>query len=286
MVSVGTPTVSELPGYMTVPIKIVAEGKSSQPITFLLSADGKTMAQFNKFDISGDPRSLLSPEGRPARGGPASAPVVIVGFDDLECPYCGRLHAELFPALIARYGDKVHFVYKDFPLTEIHPWAMRAAVDTNCLGAQSTPGYWNAIDYIHAHAGEIGKSDQPASATANAADKSQERTLARANEQLDKLVRQQAQFQKADITKLDACLAKQDTAAIEASRQLGSKLNVEATPSLFINGDKIDGALPLEFLFSIVDDALRAEGVAPPPPYAAPKPSVPASVSPAAPSDR
>lgn len=280
-VGVGTPTTSELSGYMTVPITVVAEGKSSRPISFLLSADGKTLAQFNKYDISADPRTSLSPEGRPARGGPASAPVVIVGFDDLECPYCARLHAELFPALTARYGDKVHFVYKDFPLDQ-HPWAMRAAVDTSCLGAQSTPGYWSAVDYIHAHAGEIGKPDQPATpttappataATPAAPDTSQEHTVARANEQLDKLVRQQAQLQRADLTKLDACLAKQDTSAVEASKQMGAKLNVEATPSLFINGDKIDGAVPLEFIFKIVDDALRAEGIAPPPPYAAPAPA-------------
>lgn len=281
-VNVGTPTTAELPGYVTVPITVSTEGNTSRPISFLLSSDGKTLAQFNKFDISADPRNLLSAEGRPARGGPASAPVVIVGFDDLQCPYCARLHNEIFPALTARYGDKVSFVYKDYPLIEIHPWAMRAAVDVNCLGAQSTTGYWNAVDYIHAHAGEFGKAD-PATpnkptATPSPAEAAPERTVARADEQLDKAVREQAKSQKVDIAKLDACMAKQDTANVEASRQLGTKMGVDSTPSLFINGDKIDGAVPLPFIFGVIDDALRAEGVTPPPPYV--EPTAPLSPTP------
>ena len=276
--NIGTPSAAELPGYVTVPVTVSTEGKTSRPISFLLSNDGKTLAQFNKYDISADPRNLLSPEGRPARGGPASAPVVIVGFDDLQCPYCARLHSSIFPAITARYGDKVHFVYDDYPLTEIHPWAMRAAVDVNCLGAQSTPGYWSAVDYIHAHAGEIGKPDPAANkgpSGPSPAESSPERTVARADEQLDNAVRDQAKLQKADMAKLDACLAKQDTASIEASRQLGTKLGVDSTPSLFINGDKIDGAVPLPFIFNVIDDALRAEGVTPPPTYV--EPAVPTS---------
>ena len=273
-VNVGTPTAAELPGYVTLPITVSTDGKTSRPISFLLSNDGKTLAQFNKFDISADPRALISADGRPGRGGPANAPVLIVGFDDLQCPYCARLHSSIFPAITARYGDKVHFVYKDYPLTEIHPWAMRAAVDVNCLGEQSTPAYWNAVDYIHAHAGEFGRPDAAEAGKApggpSAADATPERTVARADEQLDKAVREQAKSQKVDVAKLNACLAKQDTAAIETSRQLGTRFGVDSTPSLFINGDKIDGAVPLPFIFSVIDNALRAEGVAPPPPYVEP----------------
>ena len=101
----------------------------------------------------------MSDEGRPARGGPANAPVLIVGFDDLECPYCAKMHEQLFPALTERYKNQVRFVYKDFPLSQ-HPWAMRAAIDVECLAAQSSKGYWNLVDYIHAHAAEIGGTDR------------------------------------------------------------------------------------------------------------------------------
>jgi len=269
-VHIGPRTPSDIPGYDTISVSFSAEGKQSKPADFLISKDGKTLAQFSKYDLASDPRTLIASDGRPSRGGPATAPVVIVGFDDLECPYCARLHESIFPALTQRYGDKVRIVYKDFPLDQ-HPWALRAAVDVNCLGAQSPTGYWNLVDYIHAHASDIGEDPK---------DPKADKTLPRANEQLDKLTREQGQFQKANMPELDACLTKQDAAAIEASKKIGEGLNIDSTPTLFINGEKIDGAVPLDFLFGQIDDALRAEGVQPPPPYVAPAP--PAAPTPAA----
>ncbi len=266
-VHIGPRTPSEVPGYDNIAVSFSAEDKTSHPVNFLLSKDGNTLAQFSKFDLSADPRTMIASDGRPARGGPASAPVIIVGFDDLECPFCARLHESIFPALTRRYGDKVRIVYKDFPLDQ-HPWAMRAAVDVNCLGDQSPKGYWNLVDYIHAHASDIGADPKNPKA---------DKTLPRATEQLDNLTKEQGKFQKADMPKLEACLTKQDTAPIEASKKIGESLNIDSTPTLFINGDKIDGAVPLDFLFGEIDDALRAQGVQPPPPYVAPAPPAPAS---------
>jgi protein-disulfide isomerase len=262
VVNIGPRMPSEIPGYDNVAITFSADDKTSKPINFLLSKDGKTLAQLSKYDLATDPRTMVAESGRPARGGPESAPVIIVGFDDLECPFCARLHESIFPAITQRYGDKVRIVYKDFPLDQ-HPWAMRAAVDVNCLGAQSPNGYWNLVDYIHAHASDIG---------ADPKDPKADKTLPRADEQLDKLTKEQAQFQKADMPKLEACLTKQDTSAIEASKKIGEGLNIDSTPTLFINGDKIDGAVPVDFIFTEIDDALRAEGIQPPPPYVAPTP--------------
>ena len=269
IVNVGSPKPSDVPGYSTIEVTFTDEGKTSHPIPFLLSNDGKTVAQFSKYDISADPRSLISTDGRPSRGGPPTAPVLFVNFDDLECPYCARLHESLFPAITKRYGDKVHIVYKDFPLSEIHPWAMHAAVDVECLAAQSPVGYWNMIDYIHAHSEDIG-ADPAANLAPGAKSDQPKHTLDRATTQLDQLVRDQGSVQKVDAAKLNACIAKQDTTAIEASKALGNSLNVGATPSMFINGDKIDGALPIGYIFGLIDDALRAENVTPPPPYVDP----------------
>jgi len=267
-VHIGPRTPSEVPGYDNVAISFSAEDKTSKPVNFLISKDGKTLAQFSKYDLSADPRTMISDAGRPSRGGPESAPVIIVGFDDLECPFCARLHESIFPALTQRYGDKVRIVYKDFPLDQ-HPWAMHAAVDVNCLGAQSDKGYWNLVDYIHAHASDIG---------ADPKDPKADKTLPRADDQLDTLTKEQGKFQKADMPVLDACISKQDTTSIEASKKIGESLNIDSTPTLFINGAKIDGAVPLDFLFGQIDDALRAEGVQPPPPYVAPAaPATPAT---------
>ena len=266
-VSIGPVQASDVAGFHTINVTITADDKSSHPISFLLSDDGKTIAQFIKYDISADPRTIVSDAGRPSRGGPASAPVVLVNFDDLECPYCARFHDSLFPAITQRYGDKVHIVYRDFPLDQ-HPWAIHAAVDVNCLAAQSSTGYWNLVDYIHHNAEDIG-ADPNAKPDPTKPD-APKHTLDRAYAQLDKLTREQGAEQKVDTAKLDACVTKQDASAIDASKQLGTTLNIESTPTYFINGEKFEGALPIDYVFARIDDALRAEGVTPPAPYVAP----------------
>jgi len=249
-IQIGPRKKSEVPGYDEIVVTFSAEGQTSKPITFLLADDGKTLAQFSKFDISKDPKELVSSANRPSRGGPANAPVVIVGFDDLECPYCAKMHAQLFPALMERYKDQVRIVYRDFPLDQ-HPWAMRAAIDTNCVGAQSPAGYWNLVDYIHGHASEMG---------------GEEKSLAKANDTLDSLTRDEGKRQKLNADTLNACIVKQDDAAIKASMKLGESLGVDATPALFINGEKVVGALPLEYVYRMIDNALIASGQTPPPP--------------------
>ena len=250
----GQRTHSDVPGYDEIMVLFSAEGKTSKPMTFLLSNDGKTLAQFTKFDISKDPKTLVSDGGRPSRGGPANAPVVIVGFDDLECPFCARMHSALFPALLDRYKDQVRIVYRDFPLDQ-HPWATRAAVDANCLATQSAPGYWNLVDYIHAHAGDMGGT---------------EKTLAKANETLDTLTKEEGKRQKVNEATLNLCIEKQDDTAVKASIKTGSDLGVDATPALFINGERIDGAVPIEYVYRMIDNALVAAGQTPPPPVAPP----------------
>jgi protein-disulfide isomerase len=248
-IKMGPRTKSDIPGFDLIAVTFSRGETTSKPVTFLLSADNKTLAQFNKFDISKDPKELVTAENRPARGGPANAPVVIVGFDDLECPYCAKMHSQLFPAILDRYKDQVRVVYLDFPLTEIHPWAMRASVNVNCLATQSPLGYWKLVDYIHAHAADMGGNDK---------------SVATANATLDSLTIEEGKRQNVDIAKLKACIEKQDDTAIKASVKEGDTLGVHATPALFINGEKVEGALPIEYVYQVIDRALRAAGQTPP----------------------
>jgi protein-disulfide isomerase len=274
-VQVGMPAASDLTGFQKLPVTYTSPDGTTRNIDFLLSTDGKTLAQMNRFDLSNDPKEKVSAEGRPARGGPENAPVVIVGFDDLECPVCARTHAQLFPAVPNRYKDQIRIVYRDYPLTEIHPWAMHAAVDANCLGAQSKSGYWNYVDYVHAHASEMGggKGD-----------------LDKAKQSLDKLAFDEGTKQKLDQPVLTACILKQDVTKISASIMEGESetLHVNATPTLFINGEKVEGWVPTETLYAVIDRALVAAGQTPPPPLPKPAPeagapaAAPATASPAA----
>ena len=248
-IMVGPRHPSDVAGYDAISVNFVADGKASKPVDFLLSSDGKTLAQFSKYDISKDPKALVSGDNRPSRGGPEGAPVLIVGFDDLECPFCAKMHAQLFPALLDRYKNQVRIVYRDFPLDQ-HPWAMRAAVDTNCVAAQSNTGYWDLVDSIHAHASELG---------------GEAKSLAKANETLDTMSRDEGKRQKVNLETLNACIAKQDDSGIKASIKAGEALGVDSTPALFINGERIEGAQPIEYVFRMIDNALLAAGQTPPP---------------------
>ena len=255
-ITVGPRQPSDVPGFDKIDVVVLAEGQPSRPIGFLLSTDGKTLAQFNKYDISKDPRTIISGAGRPARGGAEGSPVEIVVFDDLECPFCAKMHAQLFPALLDRYGKNVRIEYKDYPLSQ-HPWAMRAAIDSNCLGDQSSTGYWNMVDYVHAHASDFGGADH---------------NLEKANQMLDSLALDEAKKNNVKLEEVEACIKKQDQTAIKASMKVGDDLGVEATPVLFINGEKLEGAYPLVDVFRMVDEALVAVGKTPPPPYKEPAP--------------
>jgi protein-disulfide isomerase len=247
-VTIGPRQPSQLPGYDALPVTLSHGGKHTL-VDFLISADGKTLARLEKFNLAHDPVFSIDVPGRPIRGNPA-AKVTVINFDDLECPYCARMHQTLFPATLAHYKDSVRFIYKDDPLVEIHPWAMRAAVDANCLGAQGGEAYWTFIDYIHSHGQQIN---------------GEERDVAKSFAALDRIAREEGTLGKLDATRLDACLAKQDETQVRASMKEAESLGVEGTPVLFVDGERISGALPQEQVWMVIDRALRAAGVEPPP---------------------
>ena len=97
-----------------------------------------------------------------------------------------------------------------------------------------------------------------------------EKSLAKANDTLDTLARDEGKRQKLNADALNACIAKQDDTAIKASMKLGESLGVDSTPALFINGEKMEGALPMEYVYRMIDNALLLSGQTPPPPPPAP----------------
>jgi protein-disulfide isomerase len=259
---IGATSKSEFPGFENLPITFASKGKQTV-VNFLLSSDGNTVARLEKFDISHSPAETISIQNRPMRG-TQDAKVTIVNFDDLECPYCARMHEQLFPATAERYKGLVKFYYKDYPLVEIHPWALHAAVNADCLADQSGEAYWRFVDYVHSHGDEV---------TGTAHD------VPQAIKTLDKLAHEEGVRSKLDVTKLDACIAKQDEAVVRASMKQGDGLGVNGTPTLFINGERISGALPQDEIWIAIDRALREAGVQPPAQVAeaAKKPTPPAS---------
>ena len=248
-VVIGARSKSDVPGYDTVPITFFKPGGKQSVVNFLLSQDGNTLARFEKFDLTKNPADKVSTVNRPVRGND-QARVTIVNFDDLECPYCARMHQELFPTTLDHYKGMVKIVYKDDPLVELHPWALHAAVDANCLAEQSPASYWTYVDYLHAHGDEVSGAD---------------RDPVKAGQTLDRLAQSQGEHDKLDTPKLSACLSKQDESGVKASMQEAAGLNIDGTPTLFINGERITGAMPLDQLWKAIDRALAATGQQPPP---------------------
>jgi len=248
-VLVATPAPSsEWPGYDSVAVTIGNDDGKKQDYQFLVSKDRNSMMRLVKFDLTKDPygevMKKIDVTGRPTRGAKASK-VVAVNFDDFECPYCSRMHQTLFPEIFKEYGDRVTFIYKDYPLAEIHPWAIHAAVDANCLGAQNPGAYWDFADYIHANQREVSNEKTPDLRFAA----------------LDRLALLQGQKHNLDTVKLQSCVKAQDEGAVKASMKQGDAIGVSATPTLFINGEKIDGAVPVSQVRAALDRALRDNGL-------------------------
>lgn len=250
---------SEFPNYDALSVTLDGNGKK-QDYEFLLSKDGKNLVRLIKLDLSKDPYAEVMKKidlnGRPTRGN-KDAKVVAVNYDDFQCPFCSRMHQTLFPELLKEYGDRVVFIYKDFPLAEIHPWATHAAVDSNCLAAQNNDAYWEFADYIHANQKDVnserGRDSQFAA--------------------LDRVALEQGQKHGLDLAKLQSCIKAQNEDRVKASVHEGEILGLSATPTLFVNGQELDGAVPIAEVRAAFDQALEQAGVAVPAhPAASPAP--------------
>jgi protein-disulfide isomerase len=246
------------PGYEAFTVTIGEEGRK-QDYPFLLAKDKKSIVRVNRIELSADPyrdvMKKIDVRGRPVRGAKQSK-VVLVAYDDLQCPFCTMMHQILFPELLKEYGDRVTFVYKDFPLPN-HAWASHAAVDANCLAAQNEDAYWSFVDSVHASQREInGKGTQ-------------ELRLA----ELDRIAMQQGADHKVDAASLQACVKTQNDAAIKAAVHEGESIGVDSTPTLFINGEEMSGGVaPLPRLRAALDRALKNSGtVVPTAPQTSPK---------------
>lgn len=272
-VRLGSRKPSEFTGYDTLPITFEGGGQKTT-YEFLLSKDGKKLFRLTDVDISPEAyaKSLaqdaeakreqaelmkkINLAGRPWRG--AAAPkVTIIVYDDFQCPYCAVMYQTLFAGSMKEYEDRVRVVFKDYPLFEIHPWAKRAAIDSNCLAEQSNDAYWEFADYVHANQKEISGPS---------------RDLNGSFARLDNAALEAGKKRKLDGNILQSCIKAQPDSTLNASVKEAESLGVNSTPTLFVNGDKLAGALNEAELRKVIQAALRnveqpamAAGAAPSP---------------------
>lgn len=239
-------------GFSDVWVHLSFSGQTKDEL-YYVSRDGKNIVRGSAFHIDKSPfqpvKDLLKEENQPSFGGDAKALVDVVVFGDFQCPVCKKENVELRKNLPAAFGTKVRVYFNDFPLNSIHPWAMKASVYGRCTYRQGQETFWKFHDWIFENQQSI--------------------TV----ENLDAKVQEFAKDNQADGAKLTAC-STDSTAVAEVNRniKMGHDLSVSATPTLFINGRKIEGAMEWPVLTQLLQIEIdQAAKDAPKAPVAAAK---------------
>ena len=220
-VKVGPLSPSPAPEFYKVPIQVTYKGQSDSGELYV-SKDGKTVLRGDLFDLHGDPyaavRAHLNVGGNPSIG-PESAPITLVEFADFECPHCKEFSDD-FPAIQQKY-PQIRLVYKDFPLTDIHPWAQTAAIAARCAYMQSPPAFWKMHDAIFKNQDNI--------------------TADNAWDELNGFAKDEG----LDTDAFKSCMSSPDAAkAVDANRADAATLGVSSTPTVYVNGRPVIGGDP------------------------------------------
>ena len=243
-VTIGARTPSNFAGYDNLPVTIEANGVR-KPVNFLIAKDGSKLLYLTEIDLREDPYAAnmrkIDTRGRPFRGA-ENGPVTLVVYDDFECPFCSRMYVTLMNEVMTKYRDRVKIVMKDFPILDAHPWAMRAAVDAHCLADQDLAAYWEFSDYIHTRQPEVGAKVLKQGVVDTAA--------------MDAIAKDSAAKHSVKADVLQACIAAQDQSKVLASLAEGKSLGVSATPTMFVNGQEVEGIQTVETLRLVLDRAL------------------------------
>lgn len=204
--------------FYSVPVEVTYKGQTDGA-TFYISKDGKSFIRGEMFDTAADPfaanRAKLHLQGEPSTG-PADAAITIVEFADFECPHCREVHAAL--KTVEKNYPHVRIVYKDFPLSQIHPWAETAAIGARCAFQQSPPAFWKMHDLIFDRQDSISPENV-----------------------FDQLTAYAGQL-GLNTDAFKVCMASPEAKrAVDANHQDGVALNISSTPTLFINGRPLIG---------------------------------------------
>ena len=176
--------------------------------------------QPTKLDIDVDDDPVL---------GDKNAPVTIVSFEDYQCPYCGRAFQQTFPLLKENYIDtgKVKYVYRDFPLTNLHPQAQPAAEAAECADEQGK--FWEYHDKLYQNQQGLGSA----------------------------LYTQLAQQLSLDVNKFQQCIdSRKYRQEVQNDFAYGSQVGVSGTPTFFINVIMLVGAQPYQAFQQVIDAEL------------------------------
>jgi protein-disulfide isomerase len=217
-VRIGTPKTSPIPDLLEVQVTVSVSGQTDTAIIYV-DKNVKFLLRGELTDMSVDPladiRSKLHPGNSPSIG-PENAKITLIEFADFECPSCRALD-KILRDLVASNPD-IRLVYKDFPLTDLHPWAMTAAIAGQCTYQQNPAAFWKVHNAIF--------DAQDVISPSNVWDK------------MIDLATQQA----LNMETFRACMSDPATSKqVEKTIEEGRTLNITATPTTFISGRRLVG---------------------------------------------
>jgi protein-disulfide isomerase len=217
-VKVGPSKPSPISDLLEVPVTVSMGGQSDTAVVYV-SKTGNFLLRGELTDMSVDPladiRSKLHVGNSPSMG-PEDAKITLIEFADFECPSCRQLDLVL-RELLPRHPE-VRLVFKHYPLTDIHPWAMTAAIASQCVFQQNPAAFWKMHDAIF--------DAQDVITPANVWDK-----------MLD-LVTQQG----LNVDVYRACMTNPETVSqVKAAIEEGHILTITATPTTFVNSRRVVG---------------------------------------------
>ncbi len=224
---------ADLPGFYDVTVH-ASMGVQSQDFPFYVSKDGSKILQGTVYDVNSNPfkkeLDKLKTQFEPSMGTPG-ADVVLVEFSDFQCPYCKEEATMLRQNLLSAYPKQVRLYFKTFPIESLHPWAKAAAIASKCVYRQDPAAFWDFHDWIFAHQSEVFPENLK-----------------------DKTMDWAKQQKGIDALQLGQCM---DTKATEAEvnrdEAEGRELQVDRTPTIFINGRRINSTIDWPNLRSIID---------------------------------
>ncbi|MBI5202487.1 MAG: thioredoxin domain-containing protein [Elusimicrobia bacterium] len=169
-----------------------------------------------------------------SRGGSESAPVVLVEYSDIQCPFCRNAHLALEDNLEKSYGKKVRWVFKHFPLTSIHPWAYPAAIAVACAEKQKPAAAWKIQEALFKEQESVNPGNL------------RDRVVAEAK----KAGLKQAAY--------ETCVDKQETKdRVDADMAEARTIRVNSTPTLVLNGRMIQGFRDFDSLKTVIDEMIK-----------------------------
>jgi protein-disulfide isomerase len=217
-VKVGPAKPSAIPELLEVRVAVSLAGQSDTAVVYV-SKNGGFLIRGELSDMSVDPfaetRSKLHVGGSPTLG-PEDAKVTLFEFADFECPSCRQL--DLILRDLLPHHPEVRLVFKHYPLTQIHPWAMTAAIASQCALQQSPAAFWKMHDAIF--------DAQEVISPSNVWDKLQDLG---AKEGLDTEAYRACMINPETATKLNAIVEE------------GHELTITGTPTTFVNGRRLVG---------------------------------------------